>query len=290
MIPNFALIIGAMKCGTSTLYDHLVTHPQIAAGTKKEPSFFSNDHNWKRGIGWYESQFGFDPSRHRYALDASTDYTKDPYCPGIAARITATAPREYKLIYIMRHPLRRIESHALFAELTKTEFGGRRSPYTTHCFDAGITPAAIAFSLYAYQIDRFADYYDKGDLLLLTLEQLVRDPSGVLERVCVFLGIDNLIKANTLLKSNEAASHYVPHPLWAIPYKSRATRALARAALPRLLRQKLYGVALSAAQPKGRFTLNAEEERALIAILSADLERLRDRYNVDIEREWGIVL
>ena len=41
-MPNF-LIIGAMKSGTTTLYDSLNAHPQIYMSRLKEPHFFSYD-------------------------------------------------------------------------------------------------------------------------------------------------------------------------------------------------------------------------------------------------------
>ena len=40
---RFGLIIGAMKCGTTTLFNHLACHPQLAASRVKEPSFFCGD-------------------------------------------------------------------------------------------------------------------------------------------------------------------------------------------------------------------------------------------------------
>ncbi len=56
MLPNF-LIIGAMKAGTTSLYSYLKTHPQVYMPVNKEPNFFSNEAEWKRGLGWYESLF-----------------------------------------------------------------------------------------------------------------------------------------------------------------------------------------------------------------------------------------
>ena len=202
MIPNFVLIIGAMKCGTTTLYDYLRQHPQIASGSDKEPGFFAFEEKWALGFEWYESQFEYNQGRHRYALEASTDYTKHPFCKDVVERLKASAPRQFKLIYIMRHPLRRIESHAHHAASTKREVGQCLSPRKTHSLDAGISPVSMAISRYAYQIDRFKEYYDKGDLLLLTLEQLAREPHVVLGKVCNFLNIDPLACDKTSLKSN----------------------------------------------------------------------------------------
>ena len=45
MIANFALIIGAMRCGTTSLFSYLSQHPEVAPSTPKEPDFFANDGN-----------------------------------------------------------------------------------------------------------------------------------------------------------------------------------------------------------------------------------------------------
>src|SRR5262245_60012310 len=52
--PDF-IIIGAMKCGTSSLYRWMVQHPQVAKALTKEIHFF--DRYYHRGIGWYQHQF-----------------------------------------------------------------------------------------------------------------------------------------------------------------------------------------------------------------------------------------
>jgi hypothetical protein len=110
MIERFALIIGAMKCGTSSLFNYLAQHPEIAESRPKEIGFFDNDDHWARGRDWYEAAWRWDPAQHRVALEASTGYTKVPTMPNAAARI-ATYPAKFQFLYIMRNPLDRYESH-----------------------------------------------------------------------------------------------------------------------------------------------------------------------------------
>lgn len=38
-----AIIIGAMKCGTTSLYNYLQDHPEICSAITKEPEFFSEN-------------------------------------------------------------------------------------------------------------------------------------------------------------------------------------------------------------------------------------------------------
>jgi Sulfotransferase domain len=297
MISNFVLIIGAMKSGTTTLYDYLRQHPQIASGPDKEPGFFAFEEKWALGLEWYESQFDYDPRRHRYALEASTDYTKHPFCKDVVERLKASAPRQFKLIYIMRHPLRRVESHARHVASTRREVGRCISPRKTHGLDAGISPVSMAISRYAYQIDIFMEYYDKGDLLLLTLEQLAYEADAALHKVTKFLDIDPLTSAKESLKSNvadfELSSHPVRqslYPLWQTLNSITTLRGIVKAVVPQAVRSNIYRAAEMWARPDGRFTLNADETIALTAALTPDLRRLRDRYGIDVTKEWGINL
>ena len=54
--PDF-LIVGAMKCATSTLHDQLSLQPGIFMTELKEPNFFSNDEQYCKGLDWYLSHF-----------------------------------------------------------------------------------------------------------------------------------------------------------------------------------------------------------------------------------------
>jgi len=286
-----------MKSGTTTLYDYLAQHPQIANGLYKEPSFFAFEEKWALGLGWYESQFNFDPKKHRYAIDASTDYSKYPFCCGIVERLKASAPRRFKLIYIMRHPLRRIESHARHVARTMHEIGQFPSPRKSHSLDKGISPVSIAISHYAQQIDGFLEYYDKGELLLLTLEQLEREPKVVLRKIYEFLDIDPLMPDDATLRSNVAESWSSSdrisnklHLLWQALHGVAVVRAAVKATVPSGLRTRIYHIVRKSVPPEGRFTLNEDEAKEVIDKLASDLCRLRDRYGIDIEKEWGIRL
>lgn len=110
MNNNFALIIGAMKCGTTSLFYYLSEHPQVSAAEDKEPHFFSDDCTFTKGITWYQSLWEWKPE-HRIALEASTTYAMQPKYPNAAQRIAQLENAQFRFIYIMRHPFARIESH-----------------------------------------------------------------------------------------------------------------------------------------------------------------------------------
>ena len=109
---RYALIIGAMKCATTSLFAYLAEHPAIAPATVKEPEFFSKHQGHRVDVARYEALFDFDPDRHRYAMEASTGYTKHGE-RGAAAAMHAYGIRP-RLVYVVRDPFARIESHYNF--------------------------------------------------------------------------------------------------------------------------------------------------------------------------------
>src|SRR5687767_1850315 len=107
---GYAFIVGAMKSGTSTLHALLKQHPSICTGTKKELNFFSkrapqDPENYER-----KAFPNLNKYTHMYTLDSSPNYTKVTTNPETMTRI-ASMPGYKRLLYIMRNPVERIESH-----------------------------------------------------------------------------------------------------------------------------------------------------------------------------------
>ena len=55
-LPGF-IVIGGMKCGTSSLFKYLNQHPQLFSSNYKEIRYFSHDEYYSKGEKWYRSQF-----------------------------------------------------------------------------------------------------------------------------------------------------------------------------------------------------------------------------------------
>ena len=108
---KFLLIIGSAKSGTSSLFRYLSEHPAVCPSVTKEPEYFSEHQMHPRPVRRYEDLWpDFDPAVHRYALEGSTGYTKWPVENGVAERMRAYGIRP-RLVYLVRDPVERIESH-----------------------------------------------------------------------------------------------------------------------------------------------------------------------------------
>lgn len=73
--PNF-FIIGALKCGSTSLYRWLSAHPNIYMSPKKEPHFYSSDLSYTNPLTQdeYDGLFRGADNRHRAVGEASVEY------------------------------------------------------------------------------------------------------------------------------------------------------------------------------------------------------------------------
>ena len=100
LLPN-TFIIGAAKCGTTSLWLYLDAHPEIAFSANKEPAFFVRPH-YRDELGLVRGLFRPAPVRG----EASTVYTTHPVNSGVPERIRSLVP-DAKLIYMVRDPVDR---------------------------------------------------------------------------------------------------------------------------------------------------------------------------------------
>jgi hypothetical protein len=172
------MIIGAMKSGTTTLHHILQQHPEIVTGVRKELNFFRPRIERKNMLPAYEALFPrLDKTRHAFTLDSSTNYTK----PGMwdcAPSAIARLPGRKRLIYVLRNPIERIESH-----VAHNIAQGRWTA------DDWPKKHVVGVSAYARQLAKFEAVGLLDDILLVDFADLSVDPVGVAYRAHDFLGI-----------------------------------------------------------------------------------------------------
>jgi hypothetical protein len=185
MRPNF-LVIGAQKCATSTLCDLLALQKDVFMCTPKEPHFFSDDSVWAHGLAWYEALFA-GAGACQCVGEGSTTYSMCTVYPAAAERIAEHLPG-VRVIYIVRHPLRRIESHWLHLRV----HGSRGRGPETRAFDAVLLarPELVENTLYARQLDVYRRLLGNDRVLVLFYEDLMADKEAVLAQCMRFLGLD----------------------------------------------------------------------------------------------------
>jgi hypothetical protein len=269
-LPTF-LVIGAMKAGTTSLYEYVRSHPDVYMPDEKELDFFVAEKRWGRGLGWYSEQF--EPGAGARARgEASTNYTKDPLFAGVAGRIASALP-EVRLVYLVRNPIERIRSQYLHG----LSAGWERRPIDRAVLEE---PQYVDVSRYAHQLDRYLDHFSREQILVVHAENLRDDRIGVVRRVFSFIGVDPTWHPADLDREY--------HPTGEKPLPGLASRGPGAAFVARITPAPLKRVlrtVLSRAHEADALA-PATEER-LREALRPDVRRLRAFLGDDFDG-WGI--
>jgi len=179
-MPDF-LIIGAQKCGTTSLYSYLTQHPRVMAGYKKEVHFFDNPNHFRKGIKWYRAHFPCVPNREKSLVgEATPAYLCHPQVP---ERVCEAMPRT-RLIVLLRNPVDRTFSHYCHRIRHGTE---------TRSFESAIRGGEKKFSsylargIYADQLKRWLALFPREQFLILKSEALFQHPEDTFSKVTEFL-------------------------------------------------------------------------------------------------------
>jgi hypothetical protein len=209
--PEF-LIIGAQRCGTTSLYKYLAQHPQFRSATLRTKGVHFFDTRFDRGLPWYRAHFPTSMYRAWFRARTGADLVTgeaSPYYlfhPHVPYRIAKHLP-EVKLIVMLRDPIERTYSqwqHELkrgfehmdtFEEALDAEPGRLAGEvermeadpdYKSHNHQHH---SYMARSRYADQLDVYRSLFPAGQILAIKAEDLFSDPAEEYARVLEFLGL-----------------------------------------------------------------------------------------------------
>lgn len=175
------MILGAQKCGTTTLFQLLDQHDALIGSSVKEPHFFSTEPDWGHALGRYEALF--PPERGGLRFEASTSYTFSPHRkPRIWKDLRNYNPG-LKLIYLVRRPLDRIVS----GYMHNVQRG-----YTDRPLEEEVlrNPLYLDITRYASQIRPFIRTFGRDRVFLIAFDDLITRREEVLSSVARFLEVD----------------------------------------------------------------------------------------------------
>jgi hypothetical protein len=184
------VIIGAMKCGTTSLHAYLDAHPDVAMSDPKELNFFFgpadraggwSEGNWHRGTAWYAARFDAGAAVRG---ESSPGYTS-PDHPEVAGRMAEVIP-EARLIYAVRDPVDRAVSQYWHHRREGTE---PRPPE-----EALLDPASqyVSRGRYAERLEPFlATGAFDGRITVVAQEDLRDRPRETMRRLFDWLGLED---------------------------------------------------------------------------------------------------
>lgn len=212
VLPDF-MIIGAQKSGTTSLYNYLVEHPNIARASRKEPHFFSGE-NYLKGRFWYrayfptvlQKRFAERKGGERFITGEATPYyIFHPHAP---RRVRETVPN-VKLVALLRNPVDRAISqyhHEVrrgnetlpLAEAIEREperLEGEREKMLrdeSYASFAYQYHSYLARGIYVDQIKAWRDHFPEERLLILKSEDFLAEPAKIVGQTLEFLGMSGM--------------------------------------------------------------------------------------------------
>jgi len=201
-LPDF-LIVGGQKCGTTTLHNLLKDHPDVNMSSRKEVNYFTLDHKYQKGLSFYAQHWAEKPGA-KIVGEASPGYM---VYPGVAEKIRKDLGR-IKIVVILRDPIKRavsqywdnrrhLSENETFEEIYKHYLMAEYKPESKGYFSRGV---------YIQYIEKYWSLFGKGQVHVMTLEDLVNNPSRNLSRLYAFLDIG---RNNDLMKLKASNSSMI---------------------------------------------------------------------------------
>jgi hypothetical protein len=288
-LPDF-VVIGAMKAGTTSLFEYLRAHPDVYMSPLKEVDYFVRELNWSRGIEWYARQFRRGEGV-RAVGEASPSYTKYPEYAGVPERMTRLLP-DARLIYLVRDPIERIRSHYQHRAMTGSE---------TAPIDVAVLHDAryIDPSRYAMQLERYLRWYPRDRILVIASEELRDDRVATMRRVHDFVRVDPSFVAPTIEREyyrTQERAGYPTYVWWLRRHLKRVIPPNRRWRLRRSMNRHLPDGLVPTPEGRNhsphpenvpRAVIDPALRERLVEMLREDVMRLRAHMSHDFDG-WGI--
>jgi hypothetical protein len=277
MLPNL-IIIGGMKCGTTSLHYYLDRHPEIGMSKRKEVDFFVEQYNWHKGVDWYQSHFR---GKAKIYGEASPHYTNYPAFPKVAKRMHELVP-DAKLIYLVRDPISRMISQ--YVHMYADDWEDRPIEEALSDFEGR---SYLSRSLYYMQLEQYLQHYPPSQILVVSTEDLRDRRRQTLVSIFEFLGVD----------PNFYSWHYERRLNDAKPRRRKTATGqwLAKTPPGKLLQRVHSGIRWYVepivyrpfSHPIERPYLSEQFRRKLAGMLAEDANRLRNFTGNDF-KSWNI--
>lgn len=177
------MVIGAQKCGTTSLHYYLDQHPEIAMARAKELNFFVARGTWAKGVDWYAAQFDVSaPVRG----ESSPAYTNYPVHDGVPGRMHSVVPSA-RLVFLVRDPIERIVSQYIH-DFSAGKVDG---PIEEVLADGISAHPYVMRSRYFLQLEQYLALFPREQILVLAQEDLLHDRAATMRQVFDFLEVDD---------------------------------------------------------------------------------------------------
>lgn len=194
--PNL-FVLGAAKCGTTSMYSYLQQHPEVHMSPIKEPSFFCREFQVVRNPIEYFELFECGTEK-KVVGEASHVYFSNPDTPPVLNTLFPDA----RFIVILRNPALRsyslyqfmrqlgYETIPSFEEALAEEERRFHDPsFLTDCPQYFWNFMYFRSSLYDEQLMRYFSLYERSRFFIMSLTELAGAPQLWMEKIFRFLSV-----------------------------------------------------------------------------------------------------
>ncbi len=223
-MPTF-FVIGAAKCGTTSLHHYLDLHPEISMSRVKEPRYFcryiSDAHEpMISDRAAYLALFKGESSARG---ESSVRYSECGAFPGVPEAISREV-EDPKFIYLVRDPIERIASSAqeeLCSRFPSTSWRASRNPESGDLEMTGLigeigdlANPMIGPSRYMTQIRAYLDFFPRESILVVDADDLRSYREQTMARIFGFLRVAPFFDSRRMgveLNREEDKAGFQPH-------------------------------------------------------------------------------
>jgi len=309
--PNF-FIVGAARCGTTSLFQALSHHRDVYCCPVKEPNYFAFDITAERGTLEEARRQGVLIDRPLATVLApprvavTTDYdaylrlfaswngekavgeASTSYLPSeVAAREIAHRFPDARIVIILRDPLARAHSEYLMHKQLGREIGTFREALAPELKDvergsSGVR-GMVFCSLYARQVQRYLERFPREQILFLLFDEMIANPRRALEGVFLHLGVDPAPSRHVRLNwENKSRQSRLPS-LDRFLLRTGKRTSLLRA-IPRPVRRRMRALFYAAREPAPP---DIDEQDILLKLFRDDIKATSALINRDLSRWLG---
>lgn len=232
--PSF-IVLGAVKAGTTSLYNYLGQHPAIQMSSWNWPRYFhvadgppdfaalAALHGTElraesegrfammcppqipRSMMQYETLWP-DTDTTSVRGEVSPTYLHDPE---VCARISERIP-EARLLVVLRDPIDRAYSHFVmdrrrgWEDIHDFDDALAREPVGTDSFWWG-RRHYIRHGLYADNVQRYLESFSRDQIQIMFFDDLVRDSGSFVRKILEFVGVDPDVAIDTSIQHHKGS-------------------------------------------------------------------------------------
>jgi hypothetical protein len=284
-IPNL-FIVGAPKCGTTSLHEYLKSLPDVYMSTFKEPQYFSETvmpiTEFSKPIRDKSTYFSlFEKVQNQKIIgESSTSYLYDPKAPNLIYQLNPKA----KIIIIIRDPVERTFSDWLHVhrpfyqnqqKFLKPSFYEQIQYSINEKIDYNKLHLRLYVGNYSKYIKKYQDIFGKENVLILIYEFFFKNVKKNMKEVCDFLEI----------KYDPSKFNNKIHNTYFGPKNSMAEFLLYNNTLKKLFKILLFNQNIKSRAKKSLLTsknkpkMNESERKILVDYFYSDVKKLETILN-----------